>query len=187
MRVVPDDVDVAVGAHGEHQVGRALPEHLVSQPVWPQPRVPGLRRQGLSSQLHPLSDTTGPASLHGLDAPMRAPAGYLRPNAAGGLRGRSANFRPDRRGVPAACHTGRALAAPDGNSWSLGSLSPALLPYRSGTTRMVRMGSPVRFRRGAPPQTSSSGRIQSPACCMTGGLQIAVCQRFASRSLSVVA
>ena len=25
---------------------------------------------------------------------------------------------------------------------------------------MVRMGSPVRFRRGAPPQTSSSGRVQ---------------------------
>ena len=30
---------------------------------------------------------------------------------------------------------------------------------------MVRMGSPVRFRRRAPPQTSSSGRVQSPACC----------------------
>ena len=28
---------------------------------------------------------------------------------------------------------------------------------------MVRMGSPVRFRRGAPPQTSSSGRVQHPA------------------------
>ena len=29
---------------------------------------------------------------------------------------------------------------------------------------MVRMGSPVRFRRGAPPQTSSSGRVQRPTC-----------------------
>jgi hypothetical protein len=29
---------------------------------------------------------------------------------------------------------------------------------------MVRMGSPVRFRRGALPQTSSSGRVQHPAC-----------------------
>jgi hypothetical protein len=38
--------------------------------------------------------------------------------------------------------------------------------YRSGTTRMVRMGSPVRFRRGAPPQTSSPGRIHHPACCI---------------------
>ena len=29
---------------------------------------------------------------------------------------------------------------------------------------MVRMGSPVRFRRGAPPQTSSSGRVRHPVC-----------------------
>jgi hypothetical protein len=33
---------------------------------------------------------------------------------------------------------------------------------------MVRMGSPVRFRRGAPPQTSSSGRVQHPASCLPG-------------------
>jgi hypothetical protein len=53
-------------------------------------------------------------------------------------------------GVPSACHTGRALAAPGGHSRSLGSRRPAPLLYRNGTTRMVRMGSPVRFRRGAP-------------------------------------
>jgi hypothetical protein len=33
LRVVPDEVDVAEGAHGEHQVGRALPEHLVGELV----------------------------------------------------------------------------------------------------------------------------------------------------------
>jgi hypothetical protein len=38
------------------------------------------------------------------------------------------------------------------------------LYYRCAATRMVRLGSPVRFRRGAPPQTSSSGRIRCPAC-----------------------
>ena len=44
--------------------------------------------------------------------------------SAGGLppRRRSATFSPDRQGVPAACHTGRARAAPDGHSRSLGSL-----------------------------------------------------------------
>jgi hypothetical protein len=51
---------------------------------------------------------------------------------------------------------------------------------------MVRMGSPVRFRRGAPHKTSSSGRVQHPACCMPGGLGAPVCQRFASRSPTVV-
>ena len=30
---------------------------------------------------------------------------------------------------------------------------------------MVRMGSPVRFRRGAPPQTSSSGRVRPRSVC----------------------
>jgi hypothetical protein len=44
---------------------------------------------------------------------------------------------------------------------------------------MVRMGSPVRFRRGAPPQTSSSGRVQHPACPMLGEPRTAICQRFA--------
>jgi hypothetical protein len=36
---------------------------------------------------------------------------------------------------------------------------------------MVRMGSPERFRRGAPPQTSSSGRVQNPTCRVTESRQ----------------
>jgi hypothetical protein len=51
---------------------------------------------------------------------------------------------------------------------------------------MVRMGSPVRFRRGAPPQTSRPGRVQHPASSVPRGLRIAVCQRFASGSPTVV-
>jgi hypothetical protein len=77
----------------------------------------------------------------------------------------------------------RCLAVTHGH-WGHVDLRPLL--YRSGTTRMVRMGSPVRFRRGAPHQTSSSGRVQHPAPSMPGGLRSAVCQRFASRSLTVV-
>ena len=38
--------------------------------------------------------------------------------------------------------------------------------YRCAATRMVRMGSAVRFRRGAPPQTSRPGRVHHPACCV---------------------
>ena len=37
--VLPLQVDVAEGAHGQHQVGRPLPEHLVGDPVVAQPRV----------------------------------------------------------------------------------------------------------------------------------------------------
>jgi AAA ATPase domain len=36
---------------------------------------------------------------------------------------------------------------------------------------MVRMGSPVRFRRGAPHQHHSSGRVRCPACCVPEGRQ----------------
>ena len=43
------------------------------------------------------------------------------------------------------------------------------------------MGSPVRFRRGAPPQTSSSGRVSRPASCVLGALPTAICQRFARK------
>jgi hypothetical protein len=48
---------------------------------------------------------------------------------------------------------------------------------------MVRTGSPVRFRRGAPHQTSSSGRVRCPACCMPRELRTAVCQKFARNAV----
>jgi hypothetical protein len=46
---------------------------------------------------------------------------------------------------------------------------------------MVRMGSPVRFRRGAPPQTSSSGRVQPAACRMAESRQPPLARNLPAR------
>jgi hypothetical protein len=46
---------------------------------------------------------------------------------------------------------------------------------------MVRMGSAVRFRRGAPPQSGRSGRVQHPACRMCSGGGIGGWQQLGSK------
>jgi hypothetical protein len=56
LGVVPDQVDMAEAAHGEHQVGRPLAEDLVGEPVRPEPGVPGLRRHDPSATRAPCSD-----------------------------------------------------------------------------------------------------------------------------------
>jgi len=57
---------------------------------------------------------------------------------------------------------------------------------------MVRMGSPVRFRRGAPPQTSSSGRVNDPVYSMPGELRrgraeedVCLCMSVAALAVSL--
>jgi hypothetical protein len=80
-----------------------------------------------------------------------------------------------------------------GSSWCYCACSPSCCGYSAiprgiqlvedawtnSPVAMVRMGSPVRFRRGAPPQTSSPGRVQHPACRMPEEPRTAICQRFA--------
>jgi hypothetical protein len=88
--------------------------------------------------------------------------------------------------VPSAPFPARRLRFLTVNHGHLRSTDLQAPYYRCVATRMVRMGSPVRFRRGAPPQTSSPGRVLYPAPCMPGEFRAAVCQRFASRSPTVV-
>jgi len=87
---------------------------------------------------------------------------------------------------PRAMRTGhwRLLAVTHGHSRH--SDLPSLL-YRCATARMVRMVSPVRFRRGAPPQHRRSGRVLRPACCMPGTRRGADCQQLVSNSPLVLA
>jgi hypothetical protein len=113
--------------------------------------------------------------------------GSCRPGRASPItRAGATTARPEARSsspaVPSACHSEHdASGAPRSNHGH--SRSPDLQApyYRCTATRMVRMWSPVRFRRGAPPQHRSSGRVQHPASCMPGTLPTAICQRFARK------
>jgi hypothetical protein len=142
-----------------------------------------------------------PAEQHRIGfEPLSPTAAGLRPlptrlgSPTTGLTHRPSWYRRRQAGA-AAVLTGRAICVPfparrlrfltvnHGHSRSSDLQAPY---YRYAATRIVRMGSPVRFRRGAPPQTSRPGRVQHPACSVPRGLRTAICQRFASGSPTVV-
>jgi hypothetical protein len=93
LGVFPDDVDMAEGTHGEHQVGRSLPEDLVGEPVRSHPRVLGLRLRGLSSHSRPLFGCSAALATCTATGTCLLWAGYPRPCAAGVSRARSGRGR----------------------------------------------------------------------------------------------
>jgi hypothetical protein len=83
------------------------------------------------------------------------------------------NDRVSSSATPGAYATITPFAYRSNNSKAYGDVRAAKTPASTalGRRSMVRMGSPVRFRRGAPPQNQQLRRVQHPTCRVTESRQ----------------